>query len=96
MARLDQLPPEILMTILDELRMSELTTVIRVNRQFFNFAIRRLWQAQRDIYLMKVPKDQRRVYTPLIQELDLDGAPKALYEEFRDLELDNIESSRSR
>ncbi|KAF4179595.1 hypothetical protein CNMCM8927_007558 [Aspergillus lentulus] len=90
MASLDQLPPEILMTILDELRMSELAAVIRVNRQFFNLGIRRLWQAQRDIYLAKVPKDRRRVYTPLIQELDLDGAPKALYEEFKDLEFDNV------
>ncbi|KAF4212982.1 hypothetical protein CNMCM8980_009572 [Aspergillus fumigatiaffinis] len=90
MARLDQLPPEILMTILDELRMSELAIVIRVNQQFFNLGIRRLWQAQRDIYLVKVPKDRRRVYTPLIQELNLDGAPKALYEEFKDLEFDNV------
>ncbi|GFF39554.1 hypothetical protein IFM58399_05620 [Aspergillus lentulus] len=90
MARLDQLPPEILMTILDELRISELAAVIRVNRQFFNLGIRRLWQAQRDIYLAKVPKDRRRVYTPLIQELDLDGDPKALYEEFKDLEFDNV------
>jgi hypothetical protein len=31
MARLDQLPPEILMTILDELRMSELAIVILIN-----------------------------------------------------------------
>ncbi|GFF81297.1 hypothetical protein IFM60648_05978 [Aspergillus lentulus] len=90
MARLDQLPPEMLMTILDELRISELAAVIRVNRQFFNLGIRRLWQAQRDIYLAKVPKDRRRVYTPLIQELDLDGDPKALYEEFKDLEFDNV------
>jgi hypothetical protein len=70
--------------------MSELAIVIRVNRQFFNLGIRRLWQALRDTYLAKVPKDRRRVYTPLIQELRLDGAPKALYEEFKDLEFDNV------
>jgi hypothetical protein len=70
--------------------MSELTTVIRVNRQFSKLGIRRLWQAQRDTYLAKVPKDRRRVYTPMIQELDLAGDPKALYEEFKDLEFDNV------
>jgi hypothetical protein len=70
--------------------MSERAIVIRINQQFFNLGIRRLWQAQRDIYLGKVPKDRRRVYTPLIQELDLAGDPKALYEEFKDLEFDNV------
>jgi hypothetical protein len=70
--------------------MSELAIVIRINQQFFNLGIRRLWQAQRDNYLAKVPKDRRRVYTPLIQELDLAGDPKALYEEFKDLEFDNV------
>ncbi|PKX90035.1 uncharacterized protein P174DRAFT_454198 [Aspergillus novofumigatus IBT 16806] len=59
MARLDQVPPEILMAILDELHVLQLTIVILVNRQFFNLGIRRLWQAQKDNYLMKVPKDRQ-------------------------------------
>ncbi|GFF37916.1 hypothetical protein IFM61606_02179 [Aspergillus udagawae] len=91
MARsLDQLPPEILMTILDEMYISQLSNVIRVNRQLFNLGIPRLWQAQRDIYLAKVPKHRRRVYTPLIQELDLAGSPKDVYEEFKDLVFHNV------
>jgi hypothetical protein len=78
------------MMILDEMYISQLSTVIRVNRQFFNLGIPRLWQAQRDIYLAKVPKDRRWVYTPLIQELDLAGSPKDVYEEFKDLVVHNV------
>ncbi|GIJ91090.1 hypothetical protein Asppvi_010055 [Aspergillus pseudoviridinutans] len=91
MARsLDQLPPEILMTILDKMHILELSTVIRVNRRFFNLSIPRIWQAQNEFYLARVPKDRRRVYIPLIQQLDLDGSPKDLYEEFKDSVFHNV------
>ncbi|GIK06567.1 hypothetical protein Aspvir_002217 [Aspergillus viridinutans] len=91
MARsLDQLPPEILMTILDKMHISQLSTMIRVNRQFFTLGIPRLWQAQGGTYLAKVPKDRRGVYIPLIQELDLSGFAKDVYEEFKDFVFHNV------
>ncbi|KAF7155362.1 hypothetical protein CNMCM5623_007433 [Aspergillus felis] len=64
--------------------------MIRVNRRFFNLGIPRLWQAQSDIYLAKVPKDRREVYIPLIQKLGLSGSPKDLYEEFKDSVFHNV------
>ncbi|RHZ61462.1 uncharacterized protein CDV56_108213 [Aspergillus thermomutatus] len=95
MARsLDQLPPEILLAILDEMDMSELSSVIRVNRQFFNLGIRILWQVQSDIYLVKVPKSRRRVYIPWIMELSLSRSPKVLYKRFKDFVFPNVKELR--
>ncbi|RHZ55195.1 hypothetical protein CDV55_104879 [Aspergillus turcosus] len=91
MARsLDLLPPEIWLTILEELDMPELARVIRVNRHFFNLGIQILWQCNSDFCLAKVQKSRRQLYIPWIQSLDLSAYPDELRQVFTDYEFPNV------
>lgn len=91
MARnLDLLPPEIWLTILEELEMPELARVIRVNRHFFNLGIQILWQCNSDFCLAKVQKRRRQLYIPWIQSLDLSAYPDELRQVFKDYEFTNV------